>query len=231
MAKDKQIPLALRKELFDTYLDNLLEMHREEAFMCIHNAVEEGYSVPDIYINILQPVMYEVGRLWQVEVIDVATEHYCTAATQLLMAQLFPKATVTKSEKYRMVGCCLGSELHELGLRMVCDCFEFHGWDTTFLGAVTPSKTLINNILHKIPHVVSLSATMYIGVSQIHSIITSLREQDAMPCPVIIVGGQAFNVNQKLYKKVGADGYTSNAIEAVELAYKLVSQREKQNNV
>ena len=32
----------------------------------------------------------EVGRLWQMNQISVAQEHYCTAATQLIMSQLYP---------------------------------------------------------------------------------------------------------------------------------------------
>ena len=71
------------------YLDLLLDARRQEAIHVITSEVERGLPVGDAYVDVLQPVMYEVGRLWQTDEIDIATEHYVTAATQLLMARLF----------------------------------------------------------------------------------------------------------------------------------------------
>lgn len=36
----------------------------------------------------------------------------------------------------------MGSELHEIGARMVADLFEYHGWDSIYLGAVVPAEAI-----------------------------------------------------------------------------------------
>jgi methanogenic corrinoid protein MtbC1 len=201
------------------YLDMLLEGRRLDAMHVVVDTVEKGLSVETVYVDVLQPVMYEVGRLWQTDEIDIATEHYVTAATQLLMARLFPQALATPRVARSLVGCCLGSELHELGMRMVCDFFEFKGWDTYFLGAITPSDSLLGVIRSRQPDLLCLSATMSFGLPQMRDLI---RKVQAMPkAPKIMVGGLPFIINPRLSSMVGADATASDARLAVRAATNL----------
>jgi methanogenic corrinoid protein MtbC1 len=59
----------------------------------------------------------------------VAQEHYCTAATQLIMSQLSPRLFGRDRIGRRLVVTCVGDELYELGMHMVADFFEMEGWD------------------------------------------------------------------------------------------------------
>ena len=199
------------------YLDLLLDARRQEAMHVITSEVERGLPVGDAYVDVLQPVMYEVGRLWQTDEIDIATEHYVTAATQLLMARLFPQAMATRRISRSMVGCCLGSELHELGMRMVCDVFEFEGWDTYFLGAITPTGSLVKVIRDRKPDLVCISATMAFGLPAIRTLIRELRATSDAP-PRVMVGGLPFLINPDLATVVGADATAPDARQAAAAA-------------
>ena len=199
------------------YLDLLLDARRQEAMHVITSEVERGLPVGDAYVDVLQPVMYEVGRLWQTDEIDIATEHYVTAATQLLMARLFPQAMATRRISRSMVGCCLGSELHELGMRMVCDVFEFEGWDTYFLGAITPTGSLVKVIRDRKPDLVCISATMAFGLPGIRTLIRELRATSDTP-PRVMVGGLPFLINPDLATVVGADATAPDARQAAAAA-------------
>ena len=205
-----------------SYLSNLLEAKRTEAYSSIFSAIENGLPLQDVYLKVVQPSMYEVGRLWQTNKIDIAIEHYFSAATQLLMGQLFPLAMQSKRKGLKMAGCCLGSELHELGLRMVSDFFELEGWDTYFMGAITPSNSL-KDVLHNYqPDILCLSATMNIGVPTIRDLIHDIRQDKSLKNTKILVGGIAFLVNKTLAATVGADGTASDAKQAVCVASKLL---------
>jgi methanogenic corrinoid protein MtbC1 len=203
------------------YLDLLLDGRRLDAMQAVAGRVEEGLPVETVYIEVLQPVMYEVGRLWQADEIDIATEHYVTAATQLLMARLFPGALPHRRIARSMVGACLGSELHELGMRMVCDLFEFEGWDTYFLGAVTPAGSLVKAVRSRKPDLVCLSATMAFGLPKIRDLIRTLRDPAEGAPPRIMVGGLPFLINPGLCAVVGADATASDARQAVRVAARL----------
>lgn len=215
--------LKTTTELARNYLDFLLEARRQEAFACIFDALNAGLPVSSIYLEVLQPALYELGRLWQVNEIDIAIEHYCTAATQLLMAQIFPHALVQKRIGWSMMGACLGSELHELGMRMVSDFFEFNGWDTFFMGAVSPQESTARQVSEHRPHVLCLSATMTRGVPMVRDTITQIREEMGKNAPIILVGGLAFNINPSLYHVVDADGIAPDARATVTLATQMLS--------
>lgn len=203
------------------YLEHLLSARRREALDLVHAAIQDGLGVDTVYVDVLQPVLYEIGRLWQRNEVDVATEHYVTAATQLLMAQIFPYALEQNRIARSVVAGCLGSELHEVGMRMVCDLFEFAGWDTYFLGAITPGDSLLNTVRRRQPDVVCLSATMAFGVPQIRDLITDLRNVMGKLTPKIMVGGLPFIINPDLAVMVGADATAADARGAVEEAKRL----------
>lgn len=93
-----------------------------------------------IYLEVLQPVQREIGNLWQTNEVSVAQEHYCTAATQLIMGRLYPYLHLAPRNGKRVVVACVGGELHEVGARMVADILEMEGWDSYYLGANTPTR-------------------------------------------------------------------------------------------
>ena len=204
-----------------TYLDLLLAGQRHKAMQAVLSQVEAGLPVDTVYIDVLQPVLYELGRLWQINEIDVATEHYVTAVTQLLMARLFPYALNQKRVSRSMIGCCLGSELHELGMRMVCDFFEFKGWNTYFLGAITPQESLLGAIRSRRPDLLCLSATMAFGLPQIRDLIKRIQDSSTDTVPKIMVGGLPFIISPGLSAIVGADATAPDARLAVQVADKL----------
>jgi len=200
------------------YLDLLLSRDRRGASQMILAAVEEGISVKTIYKEVFQPVQREVGRLWQMNEISVAQEHYCTAATQLIMSQLYPYIFGTVRRGRSFLGTCVGGELHEIGVRMVTDFFEMEGWDTLYLGANTPVGGILESLGDDNIDVVGISATMTYHVDRVESLIQAIREANLPTYPYILVGGYPFNVSSKLWKHVGADGYAPDAEAAIALA-------------
>ena len=122
---------------------------RHSAGKLIIEAVDNGISVKDIYLHVFQSSLYEVGRLWQENKITVAQEHYITAATQLIMSQLYPYISNNEKTGKVLVATSVSRELHEVGVRMVADFFEMDGWKTYYLGANTPTESVIQTIKSK----------------------------------------------------------------------------------
>jgi MerR family transcriptional regulator, light-induced transcriptional regulator len=198
------------------YLAALLRGERHSASALIFAAVDGGTSIKDIYLLVFQRVQHEVGRLWHSNEIGVAQEHYCTACTQLIMSQLYPRVFSTERNGRRLVSTCVGGDLHEIGARMVSDFFEMEGWDTFFLGANTPISGTLQQVTERKPHVLAISATMSFNVKRVEDLIAATRAAGSPPR--ILVGGAAFNSLPGLWKDVGADGYARNAADAIALA-------------
>jgi methanogenic corrinoid protein MtbC1 len=209
------------------YLDALLAGQKHTASRLILDAIEKGTSIKDIYLEVFQKTQYELGRLWCMNKISVAQEHYSSAATQLIMSQLYPQIFAREKIGRGLVAACVNGELHEIGIRMVADFFEIVGWDTYYMGANTPDSSIIQAIERIHPHILALSATMPFHQSHLKKTIASVRASDPNYSVKIIVGGHALNTSKELWKQLGADGYASNAEEAVIVADKLLDGEQK----
>lgn len=209
-------------ELAREYLNALLAGDRQRASQMVLGAVNGGATVKSIYSRVFERTQREIGRLWQMNRISVAQEHFCTAATQMIMSQLYPYIFTGERKGRRMVTACVGGELHEIGARMVADFFEMEGWDTYFLGANTPQPSIVQAVLEHKADLLAISATMTFHVSHVSELIQAMRQDN--PKIHILVGGYPFNLSDRLWQTVGADGYARDAASALLEAERLLAQ-------
>lgn len=209
--------------LAKAYIDALLQGERHRASQLILEAVKNGASIKAIYLDVFQRSQYEIGRLWMTNHISVAQEHYCTAATQLIMSQLYPYIFSTEKIGRRLIATCIGGELHEIGMRMVTDFFEMDGWDTYYMGANTPTNTILQTLDERQPDILGISATMTFHIQAVEDLIARVREKNTEKPLKILVGGYPFLRNPELWQKVGADGFGANASEAIQISQCLLS--------
>jgi methanogenic corrinoid protein MtbC1 len=200
------------------YLELLLAAKRKDAVDLVNNALDQGLTMEELYLQVLQPAMRSVGRLWQLNEISVAQEHYVSAATQLIVSQLYPRLLNGPRNGKVLIAGCIASNLHEIGLRFLCDIFELRGWDTHFYGANTPTRGLIDIIRTKRPDIVAIGATLASQLPPVASFISEMRQDPATSQIRILVGGAAFWGNEDLWKEMGADGFAADASTAVRLA-------------
>ncbi|HET6511684.1 MAG TPA: cobalamin-dependent protein, partial [Candidatus Kapabacteria bacterium] len=209
-------------ELATNYLNALLRGDRHEASRMIMSAVDAGVSVKELYLHVFQPAQHEVGRLWQINVLTVAQEHYCTAATQLIMSQLYPHIFSTRKNGRAMVATCVSGDLHEIGVRMISDFFEMEGWDTFYLGANVPVDSVVSSIKDREADLLAVSATMTFHVGAVRKLIAAIRADEETKQTKIIVGGYPFNLAPTLWKEIGADGHALDAERSLSLAEELL---------
>lgn len=207
------------------YLARLLEGNRTAAGYLIGNAMGTGAGVEDMHLNVFQPCQWELGRLWQMNRITVADEHYCTAATQLIMSQLYGYIFCGRKNELKMVSTCVGDEMHEIGARMVSDLFELNGWDTHYLGANVPAESIVTTLDKYAADVLAISATLVSHLSAVKRLISRVRESPAGARLKILVGGHPFRIAPDLWRRVGADGTGADAREALETARSILQGR------
>lgn len=215
--RDALVPLAA------AYLEALLAGERERALRLVVGAAEQEGDVRGLYEDVLAPVQREIGRLWQRDEISVATEHYCTAVTQLVVAQLHPYVFSAPRNGWRLVATSAQGNLHELGIRMVSDLFELEGWDTYYLGANTPHTAVLDAVAAESADLLLVSATLSEQVDSVAALIAAARADERTKDVPIIVGGPPFSGPDA--PEVGADGTAGSAGEGIERARELVGGR------
>jgi MerR family transcriptional regulator, light-induced transcriptional regulator len=205
------------------YLSALMRSDTKRALAVIAEAQHSGISLDDIYEQIIMAVMREVGELWHQNRITVDKEHYCTSTTQMVLSSFYPIIFSAPRKGGKILTCCVGSELHEMGGRMVSDLFEYHGWDTYYIGAAVPLPALIHAVGEYQPDIVALSVTMPQHLQMCRDAVFTLREQ--FPSLLIAVGGRAFTTSNAVYSSWPIDKYADLATELIAWAQLAVSGR------
>ena len=207
------------------YMRALLGGYRQSAARLVFDAAERGESLAHLYLQVFQPALREIGRLWLTNQISVAQEHFCSAATQILMAQLLPRAPDAAHNGRSVIVCCVAGEMHDLGARMVADLFEMAGWDGYFCGANTPHEAIAQAAVERGAEVLAVSASMDLHLRSVRELISRVRSDARCAALSVIVGGHPFDVDPALWQKVGADGTAPDAGAAVALAERCLNAR------
>ena len=233
VSPDVPSPITPDNPLSDSagsFLTALLGADRERAGKILDDAVRSGTPVKDLYLRILQPVLEETGRLWQLQQVSIAQEHFVTASVETLMVRLhdrfLPSGGAGRERRgTTLVAAGVGADLHSVGIRMVADFFEMDGWDTFCTGANTPATSILEAARDRKADVIALSATMPRHLPDVRYLIRSLRADRGTARATIIVGGYPFRLVPGLWKQIGADAFAGTAEEAVAVADRLVPER------
>jgi MerR family transcriptional regulator, light-induced transcriptional regulator len=193
--------LGVSQKLF---LHAILAGRRQEAVRFAIEALRQGHTVTDIYVELFETSLYQVGRLWEANQITVAEEHMATAITQHAIAQLYAQLTPAEAERGRIVLTGVQGELHQVGATMVADVLEADGWDVRFLGTNMPYAGILQAIEAHQAEILGISATMLFSVPQLRQLIGEVRSRFGPRSPRIVLGGAALSQLPDLAAEVGA---------------------------
>lgn len=201
------------------FLVHLINMESDLAYQYIAMKMEQGSSIHEVFLEIFQPTLYQVGELWQQRIITVAKEHYITAAIQHIIGKLYPMLFANKSSStHSITAVCAGNELHEIGMRMIADFFELEGWDSHYLGSNLAAEFVVEQLLSHPTDVLAISATTSTHLVEVKQLITMVKNHEALKHTTIMVGGKVFNDTPNLWKLLGADLFASDPKQAIRLA-------------
>lgn len=209
-------------ELACDYFDLLIHGDRNKAGTIVMEAHENGTAARDIYLHVFQPGLREIGRLWEQNIISVGQEHFFSAATQMIISQLYGDIFNSPRLGKKMVATAVGGELHEIGIRMVADFFEMEGWDSWYIGANCPNEDVIREIQRQEADLLAVSVTLSSHIGKARNLIDTIRALPQHKNLKILIGGRSFNNEPDLFRQLDADGNADNADEAVDTAMKIV---------
>jgi methanogenic corrinoid protein MtbC1 len=213
-AQDEQGKLAAR------YVVALLEGDRTRACELVLGAVRSGDITPrDALLHVCLPAEKELGRMWHLDEITIAEEHFITATTLRLMGQVVALAPHAEPNGKTVIAASLSGDDHDLGLRAVTDLMEMDGWRVVFLGSNLPVEDLVWSVTAFRGDLVLMSATLLAHAHQVASATLRLKEAGDVP---VLVGGGAFVSREGLWQRVGADAVALSADDALPAARRLV---------
>ena len=182
----------ITESLYRNYQDRLLNTNgRADCKVIVKKLLTDGILIKDLYVNLFQRSLYEVGVLWEANKISVATEHFCTAVTESMISLSYPYVFAGKYQGKKAIITCTPGEHHHIGARMVADYFELNGWDGLYLGTEAPDEEIINFITDNYPDLLAVSMSVSYSLKTLQTLIGKVRQR--FPDLPIVLGGQGFS--------------------------------------
>ena len=171
-------------------LEYLLSGNRLKSSETVQDYYNSCNSIIEVYESLIKPVMYEVGDMWEKNKISVASEHMASAIVEAILNEFYEEVVSKKKHNKNILLACVENEYHQIGVKMISDVFEMHGWNSHFLGANTPTKDLVDYAKTIKPEIMALSVSLYFNIPVLEKMLSNIRK--AFEDMTVLIGGQAF---------------------------------------
>lgn len=208
------------------YLKALLLLNRKDAEAVVQRELQAGLRVRDLINEVVFPVQQEVGRLWQENRITVLQEHYCTAATEMLLTQLRQDFKGTL-RNVRALALCPEGEQHCLGIKLFAELLESNGWHVAYIGPNCPSADVLKHLSSTKTDLVAISVTTPLSMPNARQLVAKIRELKLKIDPWILVGGRALGSDPQLSRGLQADGWATNIFDGLTVANRLAAMPKR----
>ncbi len=102
---------------------------------------------------------------------------------------------------------------------MVSDAFELAGWSVQFLGADTPSASLITQVEAGRPDLVGLSVSLVQQLPSLKRVVHALKAEFREHGPSVLVGGIPINQIHDIWRTIGADAWSPHAERVISVVH------------
>jgi len=188
----------------------LVESDAKAAFDVLQSAINSGAGMEEVYLDILSPVLAEIGASWARGEIDISVEHRATAVATRLVGQLSHRCARRGRHRGEVLIGGPAGERHSLALAMLGDLLRLHGWEVSDLGADTPSNSFvhaassINNLV-----AVGVSVTSDESLASAKELMSTLRRAIGDELPVLLGGSAIRDLDHA--RSLGADHFAHGA--------------------
>ena len=202
----------------------LAELQENKALEIVRLRMERGDD-PLRIIEDCQAGMREVGeryaqRRYFLSALIMAGE-ILGQTVEIVMPAVEVKF-VGKSAGRVLVGTVQG-DIHDLGKNLLLMLLRTYGFTALDLGVDVPPDKFVEEARAFKPHVIGLSGLITAAYASMRDTVSALRTmmaEDGIQIPVLL-GGQ---VDEQVCRFVGADYWSTDAMEGVRLCQKLVSE-------
>lgn len=200
----------------------------EEAAVKAAEKVVSGKEDPVKAINAMGDALAVLGEQFTaMEVflpeILLATDAF-KAALKVLEPELAKNVKAGDlKEKPKVVIATVKGDVHAVGKDMVATMLTVAGFDVKNLGVDVDSEVIINAAEDQGAKIIALSALMSTTIPYQQQVIEFLKAKGLRNKYKVIVGGGS--VTPQWAEQIGSDGYSKDAIEAVDLAKRVVGMK------
>lgn len=213
--------MKTKEELFTCLSDAVVDMDEDLTVSLSHEVIESDFDAYEAIDQGLSHGMERAGQLFEEEEYFIPELLMCSDAMYAGLDVLKPQIKTTAGdEKYKVVIGVVEGDTHDIGKNLVKIMLETSGFEVIDLGRDIPPALFVETAKAEKANIIALSTLMTTTMDGMEEVIRILNEEKIRDQFKVIVGGGP--ISQSFADKIGADGYSINAAEAVKLARRLV---------
>jgi corrinoid protein of di/trimethylamine methyltransferase len=212
----------MSENLLKKLADSVVDMDEEGAVKYSNRAVEENLDAYTAIDQGLAKGMERAGKLFDEEEYFVPELIICSDAMNAGIAVLKPHLKQGKASVRRrgVIGVIEG-DTHDIGKNLVKIMLESSGFDIFDLGRDVPPQVFVDKAVEINAELILLSSLMTTTMDNMEEVIRILVKRGIRDKFKVAVGGGP--ISQAFADRIGADGYSKNANDAVRLCNELLA--------
>lgn len=211
-------------DILETIKKTVVDGKFREIEAQVQQAIDDGLDLNRIINEALISAMDVVGKRFADGDIYVP-EMLVSARTMKLGLELIKPLLGSAEAENRgtiLMGTVKG-DLHDIGKNLVTMMLEGAGFKVVDLGVDVKIDDLIETLKREKADILGLSALLTTTMPEMQKVIETLQSEGLRDQVKVLVGGAP--IDQKFAEQIGADGYGEDAVEAVQLARRLVAAK------
>ena len=217
--------MRTKEELLSEMARCVRDMEDEEVVQITQEYADAGFDPQEGIMNGLVVGMNEAGKLYEEEEYYIPELLICSDAMYNgldVLRPLLPQDAGGNGTK--VVIAVIQGDTHDIGKNLVKIMLEAAGYQVVDLGRDVPIARLVDAVREEKPQILALSTLMSTSMAHMGTLIEELKKAGLRDSVKVIVGGAP--VSRGFAEKIGADGYSENATEAVKLVDRLTGRQE-----
>ena len=190
--------------------------------------IARGVSFDDLLVDLLAPAARLLGEYWEsdrCDFVDVTMGLWRLQEVIHEISARMPQGRFAGADSRRALFATMPGDQHSFGTVVIEDLFRRDGWLTDRLGdPKTPD--VLKRVANEWFDLIGLTVSCESNIAPVVSIIAALRNVSKNPRICVMVGGRIFSADPDLAMRVGADGTAPDAKVALQIAGRLVRERE-----
>ena len=185
------------------------------------NALWQGVDPLRLVTEFMSPAMDEVGARFERSEYFVPELLLSARAMKGAMELIRPLLAARGSKPIgRVVIGTVKGDLHDIGKNLVAAMLEGGGFEVFDLGVNVAPEKFIAAAQERDAQIIALSALLTTTMLNMRNLISALDQAGLRQKVRVLIGGAP--VTAEFAREIGADGYGSNAVEAVSCARELI---------
>jgi corrinoid protein of di/trimethylamine methyltransferase len=218
----EEFKMSSKEELLKRLSDGVVDMEEDDVAEAAKEYLDAGYPAFDGIMEGLVDGMNRASELYEAEEYFVTDVLLCSDAMYAGLDILRPYLPETSNEEKvtGVIGVVEG-DTHDIGKNLVKIMLETAGFWMIDLGRDVPLDKFVETVQEENADFICLSTLMTTTMGGMETVIKLLDEAGLRKKVKVMIGGGP--ISQKYADRIGADGYSQNAVEAVKLAKRLLN--------